>query len=90
VKVRYGEGLAIRIGPKPCAGTCEGDSEASAGERMSRGAPGDGRRLKVRIHYGEGRSVSAKPSVTSCTDGRCFSEIRQLPDLGLNVGLPRI
>jgi hypothetical protein len=32
VKVRYGEGLAIRIGPEPCAGTREGDGEASAGE----------------------------------------------------------
>jgi hypothetical protein len=25
VKVRYGEGLAIRIGPEPCVGTREGD-----------------------------------------------------------------
>jgi hypothetical protein len=32
VKVRYGEGLAIRIGPEPCVGTREGDGEASAGE----------------------------------------------------------
>jgi hypothetical protein len=44
-KVRYGEGLAIRIGPEPCVGTREGDGEASAGEHigqpLSRGAPGD-------------------------------------------------
>jgi hypothetical protein len=32
VKVHYGEGLAIRIGPEPCVGTREGDGEASAGE----------------------------------------------------------
>jgi hypothetical protein len=32
VQVRYDEGLAIRIGPKPCVGTREGDGEASAGE----------------------------------------------------------
>ena len=32
MKVRYGEGLAIRIGPEPCVGTREGDEEASVGE----------------------------------------------------------
>jgi hypothetical protein len=32
VQVHYGEGVAIRIGPKPCVGTREGDGEASAGE----------------------------------------------------------
>jgi len=34
VKVRCNEGLAIRIGPEPCAGVREGDGEASAGERI--------------------------------------------------------
>jgi hypothetical protein len=34
VKVRYGEGLAIRIGPEPCVGTREGDDEASVGEHI--------------------------------------------------------
>jgi hypothetical protein len=37
VKVHYGEGVAIRIGPEPCAGTREGDGEASIGEH--RGVP---------------------------------------------------
>ena len=32
MKVHYGEGVAIHIGPKPCVGTREGDGEASAGE----------------------------------------------------------
>jgi hypothetical protein len=32
VKVRDDEGVANRIGPEPCAGTCEGAGEASAGE----------------------------------------------------------
>jgi hypothetical protein len=45
VKVRYGEGLAIHTGPKPCVGSREGAGEASAGEPtgqpLSRGAPGD-------------------------------------------------
>jgi hypothetical protein len=33
VEVRHDEGLAIRIGPEPCAVTREGVGEASAGER---------------------------------------------------------
>ena len=32
VKVRCNEGVAIRIGPEPCAGTREGVGEASAGD----------------------------------------------------------
>jgi hypothetical protein len=34
VKVHYGEGLAIRIGPEPCAGVREDVGEASAGVRI--------------------------------------------------------
>jgi hypothetical protein len=34
VKVRYDEGIANHIGPKPCAVTREGDGEASAGDRI--------------------------------------------------------
>ena len=34
VRVRYDEGLAIRIGPEPCVGTREGAGEASVGERI--------------------------------------------------------
>jgi hypothetical protein len=32
VRVPYDEGIAIRIGPEPCAGAREGAGEASAGE----------------------------------------------------------
>ena len=32
MQVHYGEGVAIHIGPKPCAGSREGAGEASAGE----------------------------------------------------------
>jgi len=32
VKVHYGEGVANRIGPEPCAGSREGAGEASVGE----------------------------------------------------------
>jgi len=34
VQVHYGEGVAIRTGPEPCVGTCEGVGEASAGEHI--------------------------------------------------------
>jgi hypothetical protein len=34
VKVHYDEGVAIRIGPKPCAGIREDVGEASVGERV--------------------------------------------------------
>ena len=34
MQVHYGEGVAIRIGPEPCAGIYEGVGEASAGERV--------------------------------------------------------
>jgi hypothetical protein len=34
VQVHHDEGVAIRIGPEPCAGTREGVGEASAGERV--------------------------------------------------------
>ena len=34
MKVRYDEGVAIRIGPEPCVGIREGVGEASVGERI--------------------------------------------------------
>ena len=34
MEVHYGEGVAIHIDPEPCAGTREGDGEASVGERI--------------------------------------------------------
>jgi hypothetical protein len=33
VQVLHEEGVANHLGPEPCVGTCEGDGEASAGER---------------------------------------------------------
>jgi hypothetical protein len=43
VRVSYDEGVAIRIGPEPCAGVREGVGEASVGEcigqPLSRGSP---------------------------------------------------
>ena len=47
MKVHYDEGVAIRIGPEPCAGSREGAGEASVGEctgqPLSRGCAGKGR-----------------------------------------------
>jgi hypothetical protein len=34
VEVRYDEGVAIRVGPEPCADIREGVGEASVGERI--------------------------------------------------------
>ena len=34
MQVHYDEGVAIHIGPEPCAGVREGVGEASAGERI--------------------------------------------------------
>ena len=34
MQVHYGEGIAIHIGPEPCAGVREGVGEASAGVRI--------------------------------------------------------
>ena len=45
MQVRCNEGVAIRIGPEPCAGVREGVGEASAGERI--GQPLSRERLQV-------------------------------------------
>ena len=34
MQVRYDEGVAIHIGPEPCAGICEDVGEASVGESI--------------------------------------------------------
>ena len=35
MRVHYDEGTAIHIGPDPCNGVHEGDSEVSAGQRIA-------------------------------------------------------
>ena len=47
MQVHYDEGVAIHIGPEPCAGTREGGGEASAGERI--GQPLSRERLQSRV-----------------------------------------
>jgi hypothetical protein len=47
VQVHYDEGVAIRIGPAPCAGVREGVGEASAGVRT--GQPLSRERMLIRV-----------------------------------------
>ena len=46
MQVHYDEGVAIHIGPEPCAGAREGVGEASAGERA--GQPLSRERFSIR------------------------------------------
>lgn len=59
MRVRHDEGLAIRIGPEPCAVAREGVGEASAGERagqpLSRGS--DISQGADAVTYAEGHTV---------------------------------
>ena len=69
MQVHYGEGVAIHIGPEPCAGTREGISEASVGERIGQPWSRESKIVSgadvVRITEGEmdGR-VNASPRST--------------------------
>ena len=67
MQVRHDEGVAIRIGPEPCAVVCKGDSEASVGECI-------GQPLSlVKIHI-PGADALAK--VEGNTDGRISASAR--------------
>ncbi len=82
MKVRYGEGLAIRIGPGPCVGTREGDGEASAGEyigqplsRESKIVPGAHLvRITEGNTVGASSRVPARPGVVG-DPGMCGSSL---------------
>ena len=74
MKVHYGEGVAIRIGPEPCAGTREGDGEASIGEnRGVRTANGFVATLALVSLCGGQRSGSCSPEPTT---GLSWVEVR--------------
>ena len=47
MQVRYDEGLAIHIGPEPCATSREAGGEASVGDRM--GQPLSRESLQTRV-----------------------------------------
>ena len=69
MRVHYGEGVAIRIGPEPCVGIREGVGEASVGERIGQPLSRESKKVLgadvVRITEGnmDGRVIaSARPT----------------------------
>jgi hypothetical protein len=70
VRVRRGEGVAIRIGPEPCAVIREGDGEASVGERA-------GQPLSRVSDYLRG--ADAVSFVEGNTDGHAIASVRLTP-----------
>ena len=83
MQVHYDEGVAIHIGPKPCAGIREGVGEASAGERIGQPlsrenkiGPGCRRaqnhgRQHGRGHYREHPSGPAWSKTLVCGEALC-------------------
>ena len=67
MQVPYDEGVAIHIGPEPCAGVREGVGEASAGECT--GQPLSRERLIIP-------GADAVPNVEGNTDGRAIASAR--------------
>jgi hypothetical protein len=61
VKVHYGEGVANRIGPEPCACSREGAGEASAGECIGQSLSRE-------------RGVSGADTVT-CVEGNTYGRV---------------
>jgi hypothetical protein len=64
VQVPYDEGVAIHIGPEPCAGVREGTGEASAGESI--GQPLNRERLIIP-------DADTVPNVEGNMDGRAIA-----------------
>ena len=69
MRVHYGEGVAIRIGPEPCVGIREGVGEASVGERIGQPLSRESKKVSgadvVRITEGNmdgGVIASARPT----------------------------
>ena len=65
MQVPYGEGVAIHIGPEPCADACKGVGEASAGECA--GQPLSRERPVIP-------GADTVPNVEGYTHGRAISE----------------
>ena len=69
VQVHYDEGIAIHIGPEPCAETREGIGEASAGERV--GQPWSRERIYVP-------DADAVKRAEGNTGGRVIASVRPI------------
>ena len=70
MRVRRDEGVAIRIGPEPCAVIREGDGEASAGERI-----GQPLSRESEILWG----ADTVSLVEGNTDGRAIASVHLTP-----------
>jgi hypothetical protein len=68
VQVRRSEGVAIHIGPKPCAGLREDVGEASAGERIGQplSRESDFAQGADEVSFSEGNTVG-HASASVCT-----------------------
>ena len=102
MQVPRDEGVAIRIGPEPCAGAREGVGEASVGERvgqpLSREILGSGCRRCLlggrpcgRTRNRERCSDSARSETLACTEALCTETGRSAvyPDGGNAAGSHR-
>jgi hypothetical protein len=91
VRVHYDEGVAIRIGPEPCAGVREGTGEASVGECT--GQPLSRERLLIpgadAVEWAEGNTYGRdSASVRMARRGRRPGMCRR--SLSLGTGRARV
>lgn len=73
MRVHYDEGVAIHIGPEPCAGICEGAGEASVGERAGQPLSRDRNFIPGAdaVHLAEGNTLErASASAPTTRRGR--------------------
>ena len=61
MRVHYGEGVAIHIGPKPCAGAREGAGEASVGECI-----GQPLSREIRVNPGADAVLLVEGNMAGC------------------------
>ena len=80
MEVRHDEGVAIHIGPEPCAVAREGNGEASAGERTGQPLSRDRNILGAdAVEIAEGNTVEhANASARTTRRGRRTWHVRTL------------
>jgi hypothetical protein len=81
VQVHYDEGVAIHIGPEPCAGTREGVGEASVGVRVGQPSSRDRKFIPGAdaVHLAEGNTKErASASAPTTRRGRRTWHARML------------
>jgi len=70
VKVRNGEGVVTRTGPKPCVGTREGAGEASAGERIGQPLSREIRNVSGADAFDNAEGHTGGPAITRVRTAR--------------------